>query len=54
MSYQPQFTVTPGLLARAEQIAALRERILAGAVGELDASFAKGCAHAQHTFFDGD
>ena len=29
MSYQPQFTITPALLARVEQIAALRERILA-------------------------
>ncbi|MHB8698943.1 MAG: Fic family protein [Sulfuricaulis sp.] len=28
MSYQPQFTITPALLARVEQIAALRERIL--------------------------
>lgn len=32
VSYQPQFTVTPALLARVEQIAALRERILAGTV----------------------
>ena len=32
MSYQPQFTITPALLARVEQIAALRERILAGTV----------------------
>jgi Fic family protein len=32
VSYQPQFTVTPALLARAEQIAALRERILAATV----------------------
>ena len=32
MSYQPQFTVTPALLARVEQIAALRERILAATV----------------------
>jgi Fic family protein len=29
MSYQPQFNITPALLSRAEQIAALRERILA-------------------------
>ena len=29
MSYQPQFVITPALLARVEQIAALRERILA-------------------------
>lgn len=29
MSYQPQFIITPALLARVEQIAALRERILA-------------------------
>lgn len=28
MSYQPQFIITPALLARVEQIAALRERIL--------------------------
>src|ERR1700721_2527143 len=32
MSYQPQFTITPGLLSRVEQIAALRERILAATV----------------------
>ena len=32
MGYQPQFTVTPALLARVEQIAALRERILAATV----------------------
>ena len=32
MSYEPQFTITPGLLARVEQIAALRERILAATV----------------------
>jgi Fic family protein len=32
MSYQPQFTVTPPLLARVEAIAALRERILGAAV----------------------
>ena len=32
MSYQPQFTITSALLARVEQIAALRERILAGTV----------------------
>lgn len=32
MSYQPQFTVTPGLLMRIEAIAGLRERILAAAV----------------------
>lgn len=32
MSYQPQFTVTPPLLARVEAIAALRERILSAAV----------------------
>ena len=32
MSYQPQFIVTPALLARVEQIAALRERILAATV----------------------
>ena len=32
MSYQPQFTVTPPLLARVEDIAALRERILSAAV----------------------
>jgi Fic family protein len=32
VSYQPHFTVTAGLLARAEQIAALRERILAATV----------------------
>jgi Fic family protein len=32
VSYQPQFTVTPVLLARVEQIAALRERILAATV----------------------
>ena len=32
MGYQPQFTITPGLLARVEGIAALRERILGAAV----------------------
>ena len=32
MSYQPKFIVTPALLARVEQIAALRERILAATI----------------------
>ena len=32
MSYQPQFVVTPALVRRLEQIAALRERILAATV----------------------
>jgi Fic family protein len=32
MSYQPQFIITPALLTRVEQIAALRERILAATV----------------------
>lgn len=32
MSYQPQFTITPALLLRVEQIATLRERILAATV----------------------
>src|SRR5437773_1508148 len=32
MSYQPDFTVTPALLARIEGIAALRERIQSAAV----------------------
>jgi Fic family protein len=32
MSYQPQFTITPSLLARVEGIAALRERILGAAI----------------------
>lgn len=32
MGYQPQFTITPALLGRVEQIAALRERILAATV----------------------
>jgi Fic family protein len=32
VSYQPQFNITPALLARVEQIAALRERILAATV----------------------
>lgn len=32
MSYQPQFSITPALLSRVEQIAALRERILAATV----------------------
>jgi len=32
MNYQPQFNITPALLARVEQIAALRERILAATV----------------------
>ncbi|HWD19392.1 MAG TPA: Fic family protein [Verrucomicrobiae bacterium] len=32
MSYRPQFTITPRLLAQVEQIAAVRERILAATV----------------------
>lgn len=32
MSYQPQFAITAGLLARVEAIAALRERIQGAAV----------------------
>src|SRR3974390_1677665 len=32
MSYHPQFTITPALLARVEAIAALRERIQGAAV----------------------
>lgn len=32
VSYQPQFTITPALLARVEQIAAVRERILAATI----------------------
>jgi Fic family protein len=32
MSYQPQFTITPALLARVEGIASLRERIQSAAV----------------------
>src|SRR5580693_1235620 len=32
MSYRPEFTVTPALLARVEQIAVLRERIQAATV----------------------
>ncbi len=32
MSYEPQFTITPALLARVESIAALRERIQGAAV----------------------
>ena len=32
MSYEPQFTVTPALLLRIEEIAALREKILSAAV----------------------
>lgn len=32
VSYQPQFTITPGLLTRIEAIAGLRERILAATV----------------------
>lgn len=32
MSYQPIYTITPMLLSRVEQIAALRERILAATV----------------------
>src|ERR1700679_2707604 len=32
MSYQPHFIITPALLTRVEQIAALRERILAATV----------------------
>ena len=33
MSYEPQFTITPRVLARVESIAALRDRILSAAVG---------------------
>jgi hypothetical protein len=33
MAYQPQFTITPLLLALVEQISALRERILLAPVG---------------------
>ena len=32
MSYQPQYSITPALLARVERVAALRERILAATV----------------------
>jgi len=32
VSYQPQFTIRPALLSRVEQIAAVRERILAATV----------------------
>src|SRR3990170_6905811 len=32
MSYQPKFTVTPSLLARVEEISALRERIAGATV----------------------
>jgi hypothetical protein len=32
MSYEPQYTITPSLLAQVEQIAALRERIQAATV----------------------
>src|SRR5471032_1320659 len=32
MSYEPQFTITPHLLARVEAVSALRERIQAAAV----------------------
>src|SRR5258708_30460415 len=32
MSYEPRYTITPGLLSRVEEVAALRERILAAAV----------------------
>ena len=32
MSYEPQFSITPGLLAQVETVAALRERILGAAV----------------------
>ena len=32
MSYDPRYTITPGLLTQVEQIAALRERILSAAV----------------------
>jgi Fic family protein len=32
MAYQPQFTITPALLHRVEQIAALRERVMAATV----------------------
>ncbi len=43
MSYQPQFIITPALLARVEQIAALRERILSRHRGSaVDSSIAKG------------
>ena len=43
MSYQPQFIITPALLARVEQIAALREQILAATVEvPVDSRAAKG------------
>ncbi len=32
MSYEPQFTITPALLAYVETIAAVRERILGAAI----------------------
>jgi Fic family protein len=32
VSFRPQYTITPHLLSRVEQVAALRERILTGAV----------------------
>src|SRR4249919_1240614 len=32
MSYKPVYTITPALLSQVEQVAALRERILAAAV----------------------
>ena len=32
MSYQPHFTITPGLLSQVEAVAALRERILGAAI----------------------
>jgi hypothetical protein len=32
VSYQPVYTITPALLSQVEQVAALRERILAAAV----------------------
>ncbi len=32
MTYEPQFTITPGLLSRVEEVTALRERILGASV----------------------
>ncbi|MFA6962937.1 MAG: hypothetical protein WC205_19445 [Opitutaceae bacterium] len=32
MSYEPQFSITPGLLSQVETVAALRERILGAAL----------------------
>jgi len=48
VSYQPEFRITPALLARVEAIAAVRERIQGATVhGNVDSSAAKGHPRSQ-------